>query len=122
VKDERPFDLKLPLFPWFVIGYSSGDFFVVSPEGRDCLMFYGQRELAELYLSDPSTLSQDAEIIVIDEATSAINLLMEAKQQHSIQNTLWDATPKPTWFKIVPLDDLLNWLNSPDADQQAHGH
>lgn len=97
-------------YPVFVIRVE-GEFFLVciDIEGRECLLLFTSRELAEHYV-DGVEQEEKLQLMELDNDEELARLLQSVPED--VSHVVWDTTPAASLAKVAAIADLLRVLET----------
>lgn len=83
---------------------------VVDADGKECILLFNAKELAELYIAQSvdAGLSASLGVIRIGDAGQFQQGIEHLPAE--VTHAIWDTTLEPQYFKMVSIDELLRSL------------
>ncbi|MDA7979983.1 MAG: hypothetical protein MPJ50_14535 [Pirellulales bacterium] len=97
-------------YPVFVVRVEGELFLVcIDIEGRECLLLFTSKELAEHYV-DGVKQEEKLQLMELDDDDELARLLQSVPDD--VQHVVWDTTPSASLAKVAAIEDLLRVLES----------
>lgn len=97
-------------YPVYVVRVEGELFLVcIDIEGRECLLLFTSRELAEHYV-DGVEQEEKLQLMELDDDEELARLLQGVPED--VQHVVWDTTPSASLAKVAAIADLLKVLES----------